>query len=338
MPRFERIPYHAAEWDAVLETFPDRIVFQSAAWLGFVAESQRGEVVIAELRQDGEVLGYFAGVLVRKFGLRILGSPLRSWSTPYMGLCLRPSADRLAAFRALEEFAFREMRCVYFEVVDEHLTPADAGALGYDHEMRESFAIDLTQTEETLLSRMNETTRNLVRNAAKRGVLVEEATDAGFADEYAAQLGDVFAKQGLVPHFGAERVRTLMRHVAPPGLLLMLRAKDEQGRCIATGIFPAANRNAYFWGGASWREHQGKRPNEPLFWAAIQYWKRRGMTSLNLVGTMSYKKKFGGEMHSAIMVSKARYRFLAALRRAAPRALKALMQLRYLAGGKRSDG
>src|SRR6266581_7844668 len=79
--------------------------------------------------------------------------------------------------------------------------------------------IDLTQSEDDLLAKMTKSCRWTVRKAEKNGVLIEEAQDEHFAEEYAAQLKDVFAKQGLVPHFGLERVKVLLRHLSPTGML-----------------------------------------------------------------------------------------------------------------------
>lgn len=331
--RFHIVSLTPKHWHDLLAQDPSSNVFQTPEWLAFLHEALGVEPVLAELKRGAEVCGLFVGGVFRKFGLRLLGSPFRGWSTPYMGLSLHPSADRLAAFRALEDLAFRQLRCVYFEVVDLHLTPADATTLGFEHEARSTYVIDLTRNEDEMLAAMGKTARNRIRNWERREIAVEEAHDAAFADDYAAQLRDVFAKQGLVPHFGAERVRSLIRHLRER--VLLLRTRDQEGRCIATGIFPAANTTAYFWGGASWREHQTKRPNEILFWRAMLYWKQRGMRQLNLVGTMDYKAKFGGTIETGLMVSKARNRLLAKLRRLAPAAMKALLRLRYAISGSR---
>ena len=41
-----------------------------------------------------------------------------------------------------------------------------------------------------------------------------------------------------------ERVRALIKHVYPTGTLLMLRARNAEGQCIATGLYAALNRTA----------------------------------------------------------------------------------------------
>src|SRR6266568_2623465 len=115
MPRFELVTLDSQEWAKALAAFPDRIVFQTPAWLAFLAESQGGTPVLAALRDGNDTLGYFAGCVVKKFGLKFLGSPLRGWSTPYMGFNLLPAVPRRLAVEALSEFAFRTLGCIYLE-------------------------------------------------------------------------------------------------------------------------------------------------------------------------------------------------------------------------------
>ena len=99
--------------------------------------------------------------------------------------------------------------------------------------------------------------------------------------------------------------------------------REPGGRCIATGLYPGTNETAYFWGGASWRDGQKLYPNELLQWHALRYWKRRGVKSYNMVGTMEFKQKFGGRETSVPLVSKSRYPAVAILRQVAPRLIKA---------------
>jgi CelD/BcsL family acetyltransferase involved in cellulose biosynthesis len=337
MARFERINLDAAEWGKTLSCFSDRIVFQTPAWLAFLAESQNAEPVLAALREGNESLGYFTGGIVKKFGLRILGSPFGGWSTPYMGFNLRPSVPRRSAVEALADFAFKDLGCIHCEVTDLRLSRTDIHGLGFSEMNHATMEIDLTQSEEALLANMTKSCRWTVRKAEKNGVVIEEAQDAGFADEYAEQLKDVFAKQKLVPHFGAERVRALLRHLRPTATLLTLRARDPEGRCIATGIYVALHETAFFWGGASWRQYQKLYPNELLQWHAMRYWKQRGLRTYNMVGNMDFKRKFGGAETAVPMIYQSKHRLLAQMRSSAVPIVKAALRLIYKLKSPRHD-
>lgn len=90
-----------------------------------------------------------------------------------------------------------------------------------------------------------------------------------------------------------ERVRSLIRHLEPAGNLLPLRARDPEGRCIATAVLPWYHRTMYFWGGASYRPHSTGVPNEALIWHALRHAKRHRLTEFDFVGGNAYKAKYG---------------------------------------------
>jgi len=326
MPRFERVELSAIDWGKTLSGFPDQVVFQTPAWLAFLAESQKAEPVLAALREGNETLGYFTGCIVKKFGLRILGSPFRGWSTPYMGFNLRAGVPRRVAVEAVPEFAFKELGCLHLEVTDAALSLGDIEGLACSHQMHQTMEMDLSRSEEELLSNMSKTCRWTLKKGQKNGVVIEEARDEAFANEYAAQLQDVLAKQSLAPHYGAERVRAMIKHLLPTGMLLLVRARDPEGHCIATGIFPAAGKAAFYVGGASWRQYQKFYPNELVIWHAVRYWKQRGMEVFNMVGVMDFKRKFGGRETAVPMIYKSKYRLLEQLRSQAMPAGRAVLR------------
>jgi hypothetical protein len=169
-------------------------------------------------------------------------------------------------------------------------------------------------SEEELFHGMDSACRRCIRKAEKSGVVIEEAHDLTFADEYHEQLRDVFAKQGLVPTYGVDRVRALIQHMEPTGRILLVRARDPEGRCIATGIFPGFNKIAEFWGNASFRSSQHLRPNEAIQWYVMRYWKRRGVEIYDWGGEGTYKEKYGCSLHRIPWFTKSRYSFLSKLR------------------------
>jgi len=287
-----RIDSSNVDW-ARMDAFADRVVFQTREWLRFLAQTQAAEPVVAEVLQGPERVGYFTGAVVRRYGVRILGSPFPGWTTGGMGFNLGDGVSRRAAAEALIPFAFRQLRCLHLELRDRLLSDADLSGLGFASSPTALFELDLSPPEAEIFGAMNSSCRRAIRKSEKEGVRIEKASGDLFADEYHAQLVDVFTKQGIKPTYGVQRVRELIRAMEPTGHLLLLRAVAPGGDSIATGIFPAMNRTAYFWGGASWRVHQGLRPNEAIFWHAIRFWKQRGIAVLDMGGGGDYKRKYG---------------------------------------------
>ncbi len=307
MISFRRIHLEDVRWeDSGL--YDEINVFQSLPWLQFLAETRKAEPVIAAVKSDGNVVGYFTGLTVKKFGVKVLGSPFRGWGTYFMGLAMLPDVPRREALEALPAFAFKDLGCHYLEIVDPSLSASDWAGLHYRVEPLNWFALDLTKSEDDLLANMKCSGRNCIRKSIKNGVSIEEADDIAFAIEYYEQYQDVLAKRSLVPAYSLDYVQKLIETLLPTGHLLLLRARSREGLCIASGIFLALNKTAVFWGAASWREHQSLRPNEPLAWCGIQKLKARGIQQLHFGGECEqYKEKLGCYEVPIHRLMKARY-------------------------------
>jgi CelD/BcsL family acetyltransferase involved in cellulose biosynthesis len=281
-------------------------IFTSPEWVEFVAATQKAEPVVARVLRDDEQVGWFTGLVVRRFGIRILGSPFAGWMTGPMGFDLDPGVSRREAARALIRFAFKDLRCLHLEMIDRGAADQDLEGLRAQRASWYTLEIDLTEDEDTLLKGLSSSCRRALKKAEREGVRVEEAHGVEFADEYYEQLLDVFAKQGGRPPYDVERVRNLIRCLEPAGNLLLLRAVGPGGERMATAIFPFGDDFAYFWGGASWRRHQAHRPNEPIFWHAMRRFKERGIPLLDMGGGGDFKRKFGTQERAVPIMRRSR--------------------------------
>jgi hypothetical protein len=306
------IELDAVDW-SVLDRFADRTVFQTREWIQFIRQAQNATPVIAELREGREVAGYFTGLTFTRLGIKILGSSFPGWTTPYIGFNLWPGASRATALAAVEEMAWSNLKCLHMEVSDPYFAIED-GPPGFAREFYISYRTDLTKSEGELFEGMDSACRRCIRKAEKSGVTIEEARDLAFADEYYQRLVAVFAKQKLVPTYTVDRVRTLIKHLEPTGRILLLRARDSEGNCIASGIFPGFNKIAEFWGNASFRSSQNLRPNELMQWYAMRYWKRRGIEIYDWGGEGKYKEKYGCVPHRVPWFTKSRFELISKLR------------------------
>jgi CelD/BcsL family acetyltransferase involved in cellulose biosynthesis len=328
----ERLDLEAFDWPAA-DRFPDRVIFQTREWLTFLQRTQRGDPVVAAVRLHDEIVGYFTGLVVRRAGLRILGSPFAGWSTDWMGFNLVDGVNRAAAAQALPRFAFGELGCMHLEIRDRRLGEEEVRGLGYSTRDLRTFELDLSRSDDELLAGMTSACRRAIRKAERVGVGIEEVTDEQFADEYYSQLVEVFARQSLSPTYDPMRVHELIRCLLPTGRLLLLRAVRPDGKSIATAIFPAMNGTAYFWGGASRRSDQILRPNEAIFWYAMRYWRDRGMTTFDMGGGGDYKRKYGVREVHVPTLGRGRVPGLMVLRDAAA----SVLTHQWLRGPRRRD-
>ncbi|MEJ5224600.1 MAG: GNAT family N-acetyltransferase [Anaerolineales bacterium] len=293
MVTFERVDLPRMDWGMSAQ-IGEMNIFQSAEWLNFLCKKQNLEPIIAAIKKDGRLLGFLYGLIAEKFGLRILGSPFRGWTTYFMGFNLREGVSRHDVMAAFPGFVFHELHCHYLEVIDPNLRASDLVGLPYKVEPLPWFLLDLTPSENELFAGMKHACRTNIRKAIKNNLIIEEAEPTGFAEEYFSQYTDVMTRHALAPAFGRQMVEMMIEHLFPTGNLLLLRARMPDGPSIATGLFLFFGQTAVFWGAASWHEYQCLRPNEYLAWEGIKILKSRGVQVLHFGGYADqYKEKLG---------------------------------------------
>jgi hypothetical protein len=303
------------DWWMRLDQFPDRLTYHTEEWIRFIADTQNATPVFADVYEGSSRVGCFHSLMIRRFGLKILASPFPGWTTEYMGFNLLPGIPRWLALQALEPFAFRDLGCVYVEVADRGFALEDGERAGFEQRLSSSYESDLTKSEEELFRGMDRCYRRRVRKAAQFEVVIEEAAgDDLFVTEYYEQLKDVFRKQGLIPTYSLETVRKFVWHLYPTGRLGLLRARDKEGKCVATAISHGIHKFAQVWGCASFRDSLHLSPNQALIWYALRYWRNRGAHTLDWGGGGKYKEQYGCRRVPVIRFSKSRIPLLSKLR------------------------
>ncbi|NQV51345.1 MAG: GNAT family N-acetyltransferase [Candidatus Marinimicrobia bacterium] len=293
-------------------SYSEKSIFTTPAWIQFVADDSNATPHVIQIDHGGRVLGYFSGLIVSKFGVKIFGSPFRGWSTCFMGFDVADEGHILQIIPAIIPYIYKTTRVKYIEIVDRSLQVADADSIPYTTSIVDTLELSVdAKSDDDLLSGFKSDCRNFINQFGKRGATLEEATpDDAFAVEYYDQLTDVFAKQGMVPTYSLEKVKTLLRNFSASDNMLCLRVRNPKGESIATSIFLGFNKKFFFWGGASYRGSQFYRPNESMIWYAIRYWRARGFKVFDMVGVRDYKLKFGSEVKKYLSIKDARPRIL----------------------------
>jgi hypothetical protein len=328
----ERIPYDAGSWAEVLDRYPNADVFHSPEWLQFLALSQQAEPVLAVVRLGAEPVGHFVGAMVRRAGLRILGSPLRGWSTESMGFLLEDENLRRAAAEALAAFAFDDLGCVHVELADKHLSAQDMAGSGFASEIGRTYRIDLRPPEDDVFRAVRRTTRQEVRKGVRAGLRVEEGADTEFAAEFYGYLTQIFQRQGLAPTYSRERVEQLIGALQSSGQILLLRVRSPAGATLGTSISVGRNQAAIGWGMAFDRENREYHAIELLWWETIRRWKAAGALQFDLGGGGDYKAKYGAAEVPTLWLHRSRFRVL----RYGRTSVRTLFRLRQVLAGRRT--
>lgn len=316
--------------------FACKPVFTTPEWIRFVEADSGAKPLILRITKNQGFVGYFSGLMMKKFGVSIVASPFSGWSTCFMGFdCLCKEAV-LDVLKDLKTYLFEEVKCVYVEIIDRDMDLDLAKRSGLRFVLLSTLELDIDRSDDELFKVFKTDCRNFIRQFERRGATIEEASpDERFAEEYFEQLQDVFAKQGMVPTYGVDKVKRLLTHLAVSDKLLCLRVRNPDGASIATSIFLGHNNKFFFWGGASFRSFQSFRPNEYMIWYAIRYWRARGCTVFDMVGVREYKKKFGSVEREYAKLIIPKYTFLLSLRNLAERLYFFMLKVRGVLVGKR---
>ena len=302
--------------------FANKHLFTTMEWLEFLQEDSKGDVFFLRISDENSLVGYFTGMIVTKYGIRIAGSPFSGWSTVYMGFDVIDGINKLDLIPCVQEYLFKRKKVRLIEIVDRDISVKDAREAGYCTDVADTLELDVDKTDDELFKAFKTDCRNFIRQFERRGAIYERVAPSDeFAEEYYEQLKDVFAKQGLVPTYGVEKVKRLLHHLTDDETVFCQHILDPETReSIATSIFLAYNKVFYFWGGASYRSGQHYRPNEYMLWRAITHWRDKGYKTFDMVGVRDYKKKFGSYEIQYAHITIPQYKWIVTLRNLAKKA------------------
>ncbi|MEI7620083.1 MAG: peptidoglycan bridge formation glycyltransferase FemA/FemB family protein [Candidatus Falkowbacteria bacterium] len=157
--------------------------------------------------------------------------------------------------------------------------------------------LDLTKSEEELLSAMHQKTRYNIRLAEKKGVTV--TIDNSRINEFLALMNQTTERDGFFAH--SDGYYRAMAEFDPDFIQLILA--EYEGRVIAAGLFCFCAPTAIYMHGASSNEFRNVMAPYLLQWTAIKkakgmnlkYYDFYGIDEKKWPGVTRFKEGFGGE-------------------------------------------
>jgi lipid II:glycine glycyltransferase (peptidoglycan interpeptide bridge formation enzyme) len=296
-PRYELQPLSPADlvsWDALVVRYESSHLFHRRAWLNYLAASRGVDPRFWSIREGSRLVGYFCGGVMRKGPFRLLGSPMKGWTTNFMGPLVNRDFDQRAFLRAVDALAAAE-RFAIVELENPLLSADAMEEFGYTGVRQPTYIVDLTPSNPShMWTRIDPKSRQKIRKATRSGLVVEESNDPLLADEFYDQFVEVLARKSLFPPYGPAIPRLLLTHLSQARLLLSLRVRNSEGATVAVGLFPHDSRSIYFWGGASRIAAWSQAPNDLLQWTVMERAAAMGLRVYNMCGYGYFKSKFGG--------------------------------------------
>jgi lipid II:glycine glycyltransferase (peptidoglycan interpeptide bridge formation enzyme) len=152
-----------------------------------------------------------------------------------------------------------------------------------------SFVIDLTLSEEELLSRLQSKTRYNIRLANRHGVTVSREThDSGF-EIYLKLLMSTTQRQGFYLHSETYH-RQLWQQLKNTGTVDILLASYQGEVLAAFMLFKNKDRLFYPYGASLDKKREVMAPNL-LMWEAIKYGQSLGLKSFDTWGCLGPEAK-----------------------------------------------
>lgn len=299
------------DWNLALAKYPEANFLQSPEW-GKVNDLVGHKVIVEynltdEDGSDSEAPQYWCQMIVKnaKRGryLEVPGGPLLDWGN---------AAAKQLVFAKIKAIAERE-KCVFVRLRPQLRASEQAklGGLGLRKapmhlHAEHTIMLDLTKTEDELLSEMRRQTRYEVRRAAKLGVTVEFSNDEALFQEFHEVQTATAARQHFVP----PDLKMLLAERAAFGPNARLYvARTDAGEPVAYGLILLAGGEAEYFEAAS-TDLNHKIPGAyALQWQVIRDLKQLGIKRYNLWGiappgqpehryakVTTFKKGFGGEV------------------------------------------
>ncbi len=306
------------EFSEIIEKYPEANFLQSPEY-GRMNELLGCKVITEDFDGKGWALMIVRDAKRGRY-LEIPCGPLLDWGD---------KTATKAIFQRIKEIATRE-KCVFVRVrpqllaTEENLTKlAGLGLkkspmhLAAEH----TVMVDLTRTEEEMLSSMRRQTRYEVRRADKLGLVVKKTNSEAMFREFHQVQAETARRQNFVP----PDLKTLMAERTAFGENIMIYKATSAGEAVAYGLIIGGGKEADYYEAAS-TELNHKLPGAyALLWQAMKDLKAAGYERFNLwgiapagqpnhryAGVTTFKTGFGGEVVEFVpahdlVISKVRY-------------------------------
>lgn len=304
--------------DKLLElTAYQKSIFTTYEWICFLKRNQRAEPVLLEMSENDKPVIYFVGLIIKKIGVKILGSPFDGWLSPDMGFIRLKQVDINDVLQTVKDYAFRELKCLFVQIIDKSIRIDDINS-NIKYGISRVLYIDNSLEPEAILEHFTKNGRRDVRASGRKGLIFEKVDfNREFVETYYDQLVDVFAKQNLKPFYGLNKMYDLVDAFKDrPERVLALKARLDN-KCVATLFSFGYGEWAYYMGAASYREYQKYLPNEGLFWEFIKYWNSKKISNIDMVGYREYKMKYNPKIFEIPIIEFQKFPFLLELKRCA---------------------
>ena len=193
-----------------------------------------------------------------------------------------------------------------------HYSPSELKKMGLirfkDIQPEFTMVVDLEPSEEQIIAKMNQSTRNLHRNIHKKGIKFSESQDPADMEHLYAMLEIVSKRTGMKPHpksYLMAEAKSLIENKKAK----LFFAENDQGKKLAAAFIFTDNKKWYYSHSGSLDEARKLQIMPPLLSFIMTEAKKAGAKSFDLYGVTNpnnpgvklasitkFKQSFGGEI------------------------------------------
>jgi lipid II:glycine glycyltransferase (peptidoglycan interpeptide bridge formation enzyme) len=218
------------------------------------------------------------------FQITIHTLPKTNYTVGYLPKCTKPNQEMFQAFKKIGE----DYNCIFIKLepnltedknyFSKNCTPGRPLFTKY------TFQMDLTKSEENLLSQMKQKTRYNVRLAQKNGVKVKEDNSLETFQTYLNLTFKTTKRQKFYAH-NKDYHEKMWKTLFPAGIAHLLKA-DYKGNTLAAWILFTFNNTLYYPYGASLKKYSNVMASNLLMWEAIRFGKQQGCHTFDMWGSL----------------------------------------------------
>jgi len=268
------------EFRVALARFPEANFLQSLEW-GEVNEKIGHKIIKRVFTKNDEVFGFFLGIIKdakRARYMEIPSGPLWNEKTKGVAEFVFKEIRQIAAE---EKCVFVRFRPQLLEDKTKYIESLGARKSPYHLNAEHTVIIDLTKSEEELLSDMRRQTRYEVRRADKLGLQTTFSNSEKAYDEFYALQSETAKRQNFIPP--SRKILLAEREVFADKIRLYA-TKSPEGETVAMGLIVFAGNEAGYFEAAS-SDLARKLPGAyALQWQVIKDMKALGLKRYNLFG------------------------------------------------------
>ena len=270
------------DWNAFLKTIKGVHLLQTKGWgdlkscFGWQVGNVRNQKSGAQILFKPLPLGFSWAYLPK--------GPIGSDSESLWPLIHRECRRRRAVFLKVEPDGWSD---------DRDRVPINMEVAGFrfsQHQIqpRRTIVVDLTQTEDEILSRMKQKTRYNIRLASRKGVVVKIGKEIPDSVKKFHQLMEITGERDNFGVHSLEYYQKAYEMFSPGGECELFFGYKDEDLLAGIMVFMSGNRSWYFYGASS-NQYRNLMAPYAVQWEAMKWARSNGSISYDLWGVPDYE-------------------------------------------------